>query len=268
MGVIRTPLEGCSAPRLGLNVLLAGKPRLIPKLHRPWPGGVRPPARASSSVVPRGVETTTAALVTPSGEDGDASCAPSAVLRSVWASPGEAGACPHSALSRPHPHRFCSSDSSARRRHRLAPHPGLLRHPTQSVYGTERSILVGSPRENSGNNTPSVPGQHRQHQRLVAVAGEARPVQRHHTLGARSDHIRDPGVEECFQLDAFVAQQPVDLLDTVLAELAELAGGLGQALTDGVHRQRGAGEHPKRCIRKRLAALRLMRWRSVKFLPA
>ena len=82
VGVIRTPLEGCIAPRLGLNVLLAGKPRLVAKLHRPWPGGV-PPARASSSVVPRGVETTTAALVTPSGEDGDASRAPSAVLRNV-----------------------------------------------------------------------------------------------------------------------------------------------------------------------------------------
>ena len=61
--------------------------------------------------------------------------------------------CPHSALSRPHPHRLCSYDSSTRRRHRLAPHPGWLRHPTQSVYGTERSILVGIPRENSGNNT-------------------------------------------------------------------------------------------------------------------
>ena len=30
VGVIRTPLEGCRAPRLGLNVFLAGKPRLIP----------------------------------------------------------------------------------------------------------------------------------------------------------------------------------------------------------------------------------------------
>ena len=54
--------------------------------------------------------------------------------------------------SRPHPHRFCNYDSSRRQRHRLPPHPGLLRHPTQSVYGTERSILVRLPRENSGNN--------------------------------------------------------------------------------------------------------------------
>ena len=60
VGMIRTPLEGCRAPRLGLNVLLAGKPRLVAKLHRPWPGGVRPPARANSSVVPTGGETTAA----------------------------------------------------------------------------------------------------------------------------------------------------------------------------------------------------------------
>ena len=48
--VIRAALEPCSAPRLGLNVLLAGKPRLVAKLHRPWPGG-GPPARANSSLV-------------------------------------------------------------------------------------------------------------------------------------------------------------------------------------------------------------------------
>ena len=72
VGVIRAALEPCIAPRLGPNVLLAGKPRLIAKLHRPWPGGV-PPARANSSLVPRGVETTTTALATPSDEDVDAS---------------------------------------------------------------------------------------------------------------------------------------------------------------------------------------------------
>ena len=31
-------------------VSLAGVPRFIPKLHRPWPGG-RPPVRANSSLV-------------------------------------------------------------------------------------------------------------------------------------------------------------------------------------------------------------------------
>ena len=104
MGVIRTALEPCIAPRLGPNVLLAGKPRLIAKLHRPWPGGV-PPARANSFVVRRGVEITTTALATPSGEDVDASFGPSAVLRTVWTSPGEAGASPplaHTRRSRAH----------------------------------------------------------------------------------------------------------------------------------------------------------------------
>ena len=36
---IRTPLKACIAPRPGRNVLLAGVPRGVSKLHRPWPGG-------------------------------------------------------------------------------------------------------------------------------------------------------------------------------------------------------------------------------------
>ena len=59
--VIRATLQPCSAPRLGLNVLLAGKPRLVAKLHRPWPGG-RLPARANSSLVARGAESTATPL--------------------------------------------------------------------------------------------------------------------------------------------------------------------------------------------------------------
>ena len=50
VGVIRTLPEACIAPRLRPNVSLAGKPRLVAKLHRPWPGG-GPPARANSSLV-------------------------------------------------------------------------------------------------------------------------------------------------------------------------------------------------------------------------
>ena len=117
--VIRAAIEPCIAPRLGPNVLLAGKPRLIAKLHRPRPGGV-PPARANSSLVPGGVETTTTAFATPSEPvlagvrlDVDASPSqaegrlfgPSAVLRTVWTSPGEAGASPplaHTRRSRAH----------------------------------------------------------------------------------------------------------------------------------------------------------------------
>ena len=56
--VIRAALKPCITPRLGPDVLLAGKPRLVAKLHRPWPGGVVSPARANSSLVPRNAETT------------------------------------------------------------------------------------------------------------------------------------------------------------------------------------------------------------------
>ena len=43
--MLRTPRQPCIQPRFGLNVLLAGEPRFVPKLHRPRPGG-RLPARA------------------------------------------------------------------------------------------------------------------------------------------------------------------------------------------------------------------------------
>ena len=39
VGVIGAPLQPCSAPGFGANVLLAGVPRLVPKLHRPRPAG-------------------------------------------------------------------------------------------------------------------------------------------------------------------------------------------------------------------------------------
>ena len=62
--MIRTALKACIAPRLGPNVSLAGVPRLVSKLHRPWPwgcgGGL--PVRANSSFVPRGAEITVAQL--------------------------------------------------------------------------------------------------------------------------------------------------------------------------------------------------------------
>ena len=37
--VVRTARKTCIAPRPGSNVLLAGVPRWVSKLHRPWPGG-------------------------------------------------------------------------------------------------------------------------------------------------------------------------------------------------------------------------------------
>ena len=60
---------------------------------------------------------------------------------------------PHSALSRPHPHRLCNDDSSERRRRRPRALLGLLRHPRQFVYETNRRIAVGIPRNIARNNT-------------------------------------------------------------------------------------------------------------------
>ena len=60
--MIRTPLKACIAPRLGFDVLLAGMPRRVSKLHRLWPGRAVP-AKARSSL-PKGrrdYDTTTTA---------------------------------------------------------------------------------------------------------------------------------------------------------------------------------------------------------------
>ena len=53
VGVMRTALEACITPRLGPNVSLAGVPRRVSKLHRPWPGGGAP-ALANSSLILKG----------------------------------------------------------------------------------------------------------------------------------------------------------------------------------------------------------------------
>ena len=55
-------------------------------------------------------------------------------------------------------------------------------------------------------------------------------------------------------IDCLVAQQSVDLLDSVLAQLAHR---LGETLTNRMDRQRGAGEHPQRRIGQRQHPLRV-----------
>ena len=68
---------------------------------------------------------------------------------------------------------------------------------------------------------------------------------------ANSEYVRRASI----LVDTFVAQQPVDLLDSVLAELAHR---LGQTLAYRMHDgQRRAGEHAKRCFRKGQDSLRM-----------
>ena len=62
--VVRTARKPCIAPRPGSNVSLAGVPRRVSKLHRPWPGGGRP-VRANSSLCHSDSETTSAGAATP-----------------------------------------------------------------------------------------------------------------------------------------------------------------------------------------------------------
>ena len=119
--MIRTALEACTAPRLSPNVSLAGVPRFIPKLHRPWPGG-RLPVRANSSLVQRNAETTTRA--------------PQRQAVTMWTRPADR-----------------VDKAWKRQRHRLRPVPALLRHPRKSVYGILRPIPAVIPREDARNNS-------------------------------------------------------------------------------------------------------------------
>ncbi len=48
MRMVRARLKPCKTPRSGCTVLIVGLPRLIAKLHRPWPGGSVITARALS----------------------------------------------------------------------------------------------------------------------------------------------------------------------------------------------------------------------------
>ena len=163
--VIGAALKGCIAPRLGPNVCLAGKPRLVAKLHRPWPGGVCPPRGPT----PLSFQGASRLRLRPSRRQ----------LPTMWTRPSDRAppcgpcgqameklrfptACPHSALSRPQPRRCRNNNFSER--HRLQPVPRLLRHPRKSDYGTVRQITGGIPRPIARNNSMG-----RDRRRLVAV---------------------------------------------------------------------------------------------------
>ena len=75
--------------------------------------------------------------------------------------------------------------------------------------------------------TGNVAGQHRQHNRLVAGARRTSSPAPPQSRDVRRP-CTDPVAEEPLDIDTFVAQQPVDLLDAVLAEPAHR---LGQTLT-------------------------------------
>ena len=100
----------------------------------------------------------------------------------------------------------------------------------------------------------SMTGQHRQHNCLVTVACEARPIQRHHNLHARTDHVRPPIAGGRLYIDGLIAKRSVELLDSVLGQPANR---MGETLTNRMSHQRNAGEHPQRRIGQRQHPLRV-----------
>ena len=85
-----------------------------------------------------------------------------------------------------------------------------------------------------------VPGQHRQHDRLLLVGRKTRPIQRDDHFGAGADEVRRPVGEEGPDVDASIAQEPVYLLDAMLGQRTH---GLRQAAPHCMDCQRRTREH-------------------------
>ena len=86
---------------------------------------------------------------------------------------------------------------------------------------------------------------HRQHDRVVPVGREARPIQRDDHFCAGADDERRPVCEKGPDVDASIAQQPIHLLHTMLGQRAH---GLGQAAPHCMDCQRSARQHAHGCV--------------------
>ena len=151
--VVRAALNPCIAPRPGPNVCLAGKPRVVAKLHRPWPGGVglpRGPTPLWCEGAPRlrarpcHAKRQGAGRVLRTGRD----------RASPKPFPNARPAIPNHPRGRPStPGSGKAPIATSHGPHDTAAAPALLPHPRKSVYGTARSNQRGIPRAKPGNNT-------------------------------------------------------------------------------------------------------------------
>ena len=88
-----------------------------------------------------------------------------------------------------------------------------------------------------------MPGHQIEGERRLPVAVEVGPVHRDDDFLACADQVRNPAGEAVPDVDALVAEKPVDLLDRVLGHQT---ARLRQRLPDHRHRQRRAGHHAQR----------------------
>jgi hypothetical protein len=114
------------------------------------------------------------------------------------------------------------------------------------VAGVLQFVLVdGEPDQRRG---AAVAADEMQRKRCLVVGVEVGPVHRHHDLGARGDEVLHPGLEQIPDLDALIAEQPVDLLDRVFVGDA---ARLRHAVADHGHGERSVGHHAKRGVAQR-----------------
>ena len=128
-------------------------------------------------------------------------------------------------------------------------------HLDQPAHG---GVLVGVARvgqlvlvntEPDQRRRPAVAGHQLERQGGLSVGVVVGPVHRHHDVGARPDHLRDPCGEDVPRLDPGIAQQPVDLLDRMLGQKA---ASLSQRFADDRDAQRCPGHDPERRICQRI----------------
>ena len=100
----------------------------------------------------------------------------------------------------------------------------------------------------------AVVGDEVQGQRRLIVGVEIGPVHGDDDRLPLANDLRHPGRKHIPNDDALIAQQPIDLLDGVLAEQP---ARLRQGLADDRHRQRSTRHHPERTVRQGLHPLRV-----------
>ena len=85
-----------------------------------------------------------------------------------------------------------------------------------------------------------------QHDRRLVIGIKVGPVHGNNNFRARPDRTGDPPLRELVNVNSWVRQQPIYLLDGMFWQSSPRQR---EPLPDRVHRQRGAADDPKRCVR-------------------
>ena len=107
-------------------------------------------------------------------------------------------------------------------------------------------------REPHQGRRPAMVGDQRQHNRRLVIGIKIGPVQGNNNFRARPNRMGDPSLRELVNVNPWVRQQPIYLLDGMFGQSSPRQR---EPLPDRVHRQRGAADDPERGVRQRINPL-------------